>query len=277
MRNIIRKLIPASLRQLLGTLIGGNIGFHGNFTTWEEASSRCGKYSEKTILDKVTESTLKVKTGEAACERDSVIFETVQYSWPTLAGILYAAACSQDKLNVLDFGGSLGSSYFQNRKFLNGLNCHWSIVEQPHFCECGERLIADQVLDFHTTIDACVAVYQPNLVLLSSTLQYLETPYAWLEKLCQVNAQTLIIDRTSFSPNSQESIKIQHVPKAIYKASYPFWILDKAKVIALLNQYHYQVIETFDAPFAPVSKDIQFQGLITKKQTDHDNKNKKTP
>jgi putative methyltransferase (TIGR04325 family) len=43
---------------------------------------------------------------------------------------------SQNKLSILDFGGALGSSYFQNRNILkNKLNFKWGIVEQEKLCK----------------------------------------------------------------------------------------------------------------------------------------------
>ncbi len=67
------------------------------------------------------QSLLKVKRGEAVYERDSIVLEKFQYSWPLTSGLLYAATMSNSKLNVLDFGGSLGSSYYQNRNYLKGI------------------------------------------------------------------------------------------------------------------------------------------------------------
>ena len=37
-------------------------------------------YDSQLILDKVLTSTLKVKNGEAAYERDSVLFDEIQYA-----------------------------------------------------------------------------------------------------------------------------------------------------------------------------------------------------
>ena len=54
-------------------------------------------------------------------ERDSVLFDTIRYSWPLLSDLLRAASEDQNHLSVLDFGGSLGSSYYQNRVFLSHL------------------------------------------------------------------------------------------------------------------------------------------------------------
>jgi hypothetical protein len=52
-----------------------------------------------------------VKTGEAVYERDSVLFDEIQYSFPVIAALLRVASANKGKLNVLDFGGSEKSHY----------------------------------------------------------------------------------------------------------------------------------------------------------------------
>ena len=113
--------------------------FTGNYATWDEAKKNCLGYDAPNILEKVKASLLKVKNGEAVYERDSVLFDHVEYSYPLLISLLYIATASENKLRLLDFGGSLGSSYYQNRNFLNRLELlEWSIVEQNHFVKCGK-------------------------------------------------------------------------------------------------------------------------------------------
>ena len=56
----------------------------------------------------------KVKNGETVYERDSVIFDQIEYSWPVLTGLMCAAAQNSGCLKVLDFGCSLGSSNLEN-------------------------------------------------------------------------------------------------------------------------------------------------------------------
>ena len=89
-------------------------------------------YDGPAILAKTREAGLKVKRGEAAYERDSVLFDQVEHSFPLLAGLLRAALSQQGELVVLDFGGALGSTYLQCREFLTPLKrLVWCIVEQP--------------------------------------------------------------------------------------------------------------------------------------------------
>ena len=68
------------------------IVFEGNYASWEDATAKCDGYDAEHILTRVLESTLKVKSGDAIFERDSVLFDEIEYSWPLLAGLMWAAA-----------------------------------------------------------------------------------------------------------------------------------------------------------------------------------------
>jgi putative methyltransferase (TIGR04325 family) len=222
-------LPPVLARQLRRlSRLGGGITFEGPFATWDEAAKYSSGYEGAQILEKVLAATLKVKRGEAVFERDSVLFDEIQYAWPVTAGLLWATAREGGRLSVLDFGGSLGSSYFQNRKFLEALpSVRWSVVEQAHFVEAGRQHIQDERLVFYPTIGECVAVEKPNVVLLSSVLQYLEDPYAVLDELVRSGAEIILVDRTSFHDGENDFLAVQKVGEAIYPASYPLWIFSK--------------------------------------------------
>jgi putative methyltransferase (TIGR04325 family) len=182
-------------------------------------------------LQKCAASILKVKNGQAVYERDSVLFNEIQYSWGLLAGLQKAAIDNAGYLNVLDFGGSLGSTYFQNRNFLGALNkIQWSIIEQANFIELGKEKIEDEVLKFYYTIEECLKEVSPNVMLLSNVLQYLENPYECLDKFISYKFEYVIIDRTAINTLGKERLTIQNVPEEIYKASYPAWFLDDEKL-----------------------------------------------
>ena len=71
-----------------------------------------------------------------------------------LSGLLWIAVRNNGKLNVLDFGGSLGSSYFQNKFFLDNLtDVNWCIVEQPEFVRTGNEYFDDQKTSFFNSIE----------------------------------------------------------------------------------------------------------------------------
>ena len=234
-KELARDWLPPVLVRWFRQVRGGGIRFEGDFPTWEEANSLCTGYDAEEILAKVLASTLKVKHGEAAAERDSVLFDQIEYAWPVLAGLMWAAARSSGRLNVLDFGGALGSSYFQNRNFLQSLpDVRWNVVEQPHYVDAGRKHIQDEHLRFYKTIVECLSENRPNVILLSSVLQYLESPADLISELNKVGALCLVVDRTPFTLQAKDKLVVQKVPATIYSASYPMWIFSLSEFEKLL-------------------------------------------
>lgn len=205
-------------------------------------------YDTDRILEKVRHALLKVKTGEALYERDSVLFDEVQYSWPLLSALLWIASCGGNRLHLIDFGGSLGSSYFQNRRFLAHLSeWSWNIVEQANFVACGKREFEDGILAFYTTIAECRAARPCNAVLLSSVLPYVENPHQWLDSIVAEGFEYILIDRTPLLLRGErDRLTVQTVPAHIYQASYPTWFFAKT---AFLKHFEgrYEKIAEFDA------------------------------
>lgn len=222
----------------------------GPFSSWEEASKVCGGYDDELILEKCKNSLLKVKRGEAVYERDSVLFNRVEYNFPVLAGLQRAALGNNDgSLCVLDFGGSLGSTYFQNREFLKPVkDLKWCIVEQDNFVRCGKEYFEDDSLKFFYSMEQAFAFHFPDVLLLSSVLQYLEDPYAFLHKVMGLQVEYIIIDRTSFLPDNEDVLMVQHVPESIYKASYPHWFFSETKFLRQFKT-HYEELVRADSIF----------------------------
>lgn len=228
--KLLHDWMPPTILRWLRHIYSKGIRYEGEFNAWESASKQCSGYDAEEILTKVLDATLKVKQGKAVFERDSVLFDETDYAWPLLASLMWAAARNGGRLNVLDFGGALGSSYFQNRRFLQALpSVLWNVVEQPHYVNAGQKHIQDKQLRFYQTIEGCLTENQPNVILLSSVLQYMDSPFALIRELKKVGATCLIIDRTPFSLHEIDRLVIQKVPETIYSASYPMWIFSLSK------------------------------------------------
>jgi len=246
MKKITKNIIPPILVNLYLKYYNKKYGWHGQYNTWEEAKKESSGYDNEKIIQKVRNSALKVKNGTANYERDSVIFKNIQYAWPLLAGLMLASATNKEGLKVLDFGGSLGTTYFQNKKFLKLLHhFSWSIVEQKKFVDIGKIDFAEDNLKFYYDIRNCIENENPNVLLLSSVLEYMEKPYELLNELLINNFQFILIDRTPFS-KSKKKIKVQTVDPKIYEASYPCWFFSEKEFIRYFESKNYEIIESYE-------------------------------
>lgn len=245
-------------------------GWFGDYISWEEAKKASVGYQDDEILNKVKTAILKVKNGEAAFERDSVNFDKIQYSWPISAALFWIAAQNFGVLNIVDFGGSLGSSYFQNRKFLRYLKkVNWNVIEQQKFTKIGKELLQNDELKFFDNVEECYTHTEPEAVLFSSVLQYIESPYSLLDKFFEKKIKFILVDLTGFTSNNEPSkITVQKVDPIIYDASYPSWIFNKEEFIRVFIQNSYELVEDFESEITInyMGKSSKYNGFIFKRK-----------
>lgn len=259
----LTSIIKIAVRRLLTS----KYSWRGDYVSWKDASLHCSGYDSNQIIEKVKIATAKVRNNEAVYERDSVIFDRVYYSWPLLSVLMWVSALNKGKLNVIDFGGSLGSSYFQNKLFLDTIDqVRWSIVEQRSFVKHGSELMQDDRLKFFYTLkDAVEASGPPDILLVSCTLPYIEDPYSFLLEMVQYKIPYFVLDNTPFNYKDRDRITIQKVHPSIYEASYPCWLLNFDKVIKTIEK-SYEIIADFenDSHIYVDGRKVKYRGFLAK-------------
>jgi putative methyltransferase (TIGR04325 family) len=231
LRKMIRPFIPPVIYSIKDRFRArsGKI-WSGRYERWADAQALCTGYDSNVILEKCRNALISVKNGEAIYERDSVLFYEMEYNWPLIAALQRTALEHMGSLCMLDFGGSLGSTYFQNKQYLKSIAAlQWNIVEQSHFVDCGRKEFEDGQLNFFYTVEECIKHCMPNVLLLSSVLQYLEYPHEWLQRLVSLDIEYIIVDRTSFTDRREDFISIQQVPEEIYPASLRHWFFSERR------------------------------------------------
>jgi putative methyltransferase (TIGR04325 family) len=244
--------------------------WHGDFSSWQSALANATGYGQDQILQKVKAATLKVKHHEAKYERDSVLFENIQYSWPLLAALMWVAAKRNGSLKVADFGGSLGSTYFQNKLFLDDIkHLSWNVIEQPNFVACGIQSFQDARLQFFETLeDSISASGNPDILVLSCVLPYLQDPYGFLRDCLRRSIPHIIVDCTYFNFEDRDRICVQTVRPEIYEASYPCWLLHYGRVVKLLETNYNISAEHHNDLFIYIDgQRIIYKGLLATMKT----------
>jgi putative methyltransferase (TIGR04325 family) len=206
--------------------------FEGDYLSWPDAERRSSGYADPGILERTLRAALRARNDPAVFERDSVILARPEYSFPTLCALLWIANRNAGRLKVLDFGGSLGSSFFQFRRFLSDIPAlEWAVVEQPHFVECGSREMSGGGLSFHSSVASAVGEMKPDVLFLSSVLQYLPTPHETLAEMIELGFEFILLDRTAFHRRDRDRLTIQRNPASIHLASYPAWFFNKERLL----------------------------------------------
>lgn len=262
MRAILRDLTPPGVLRAYRRLREENVRFTGDYGSWQEAKSASRGYDDASIIERVKQGLLQVQAGMGGFERDGVVLPQKEYDFPLLAALLHVAATRQ-RLHVVDFGGSLGSTYFQHRALLRDIpELTWQVVEQPHFVECGRETFADEVLSFRSSLQECFVSNQPNVILLSSVLPYVPEPYPLIRQVSACGADFVLVNRTPvLSPGNADLLAVQHVAFPEYRTSYPAWLLDRERLFdAFTPQYQLVVDLKCDERWSVGNKEVLCAG-----------------
>lgn len=243
-KSSLKSVLPQPLRAVARSLFGWR-WFHGNYATWTEARAACSGYDDAVIVERVLAATLAVRDGRAAYERDGVLFAQSQPE-PELGAIFQRiAAGNGGRLRVLDFGGALGTTYWRHRPELAGVQeLAWNIVEQPRFVSVGRAQLSGTPLRFFDSVASAGAAGSHDLLLASTSLQYLETPVAALEAWLAEGFPWILLNNLPLHAAAPDRLAVQRVPPEIYPASYPVWFFNRERFLARLVS-RYEVVQEF--------------------------------
>jgi putative methyltransferase (TIGR04325 family) len=214
-------------------------GWFGDYQDWKSADVDCSGYDGDAIFERVKGAVLKVKNGEAAFERDGIAFLDSEPDSVVVGALEQIFEGVGNRcLHVLDFGGSLGSTYYQNKPYLAGKIGRWTVVEQGHFVNFGKARLEDDVLKFEYNINDIVGNFKPDVIVLNSVLQYLEDPENWIKEFAKSGVKYLLFTHSYFIDSNRNRITKQIVSPKIYVATYPCWIFSSDVVRELLGKYY---------------------------------------
>lgn len=195
-RNLPLKAIAAKIKNKFLKLVNRNnhswLALIGPYDSYEEAAQRSSGYESKVILDKVYKAVVDVLEGNSAYERDGTTF-AIRPSIDHLRRILSTHLKENDV--VVDFGGGLGGAFVNNRDLFSHLN-RYIVVEQSNFAESGRELSHKHELGIHFVDDIFHLPVKPDIVILSSVLQYLSDREKVLCEIDRLQPRCIIIDRT---------------------------------------------------------------------------------
>ncbi len=251
LRGLVKDAMPPIALRAFRKLANREvIRFRHGYSSWEEASIAASGYDADEIIRKVSSAAKSVQRGEAVYERDGVLFDEIEYSWPLLSSLLLVAA-ERRSLRVIDFGGGLGTTFQQNRKFLNNIQTKscWKIVEQDSFMEIGSKEFSNDNLSFFPTItEACGEGL--DVILFGSSICYVAKPYDILEETVKANPGYIIFDRTPVTDARTDTFAVQTVPPYIYKAEYAIRNFNRSNLMKPFER-GYELIEEWVCEVQP--------------------------
>lgn len=269
MHYLVKQFIPPIFKTL--RWYSFKDGWKGDYRSFSEAQQKATGYDAQPILEKIISTTKKVRDKEIAYERDGIEYDTVKMNFNLLNSLLLVASRNNGNLNVLDFGGSLGTTYFQNLPFLDGLNSlTWNIVEQPNYVVAGKEHFETDQLRFYENIASCMKEQKPNIIIFCGVLQYIDDTYELLHTVKESGIPYLLLDFVGYSGRDTDRITVQHVPPVFYgvDASYACRFFAKEKINRWLAQYYsmqYEFISEPDTYYIELAP-FQYEGQLWRLQ-----------
>jgi hypothetical protein len=102
-RTLVKELAPPVFVDLYRRWSGRSLRFPTAPPTFDEAKRLSSSYAAPQILEQTLSATRAVMSGHAAFERDSILFNKPEYSFPILATLLRAGIGNPQMLEVTDF------------------------------------------------------------------------------------------------------------------------------------------------------------------------------
>ena len=231
-----------------------NRGIVGSYRTWDEALRATGPYKpDMTVL---VETVRKYRDGEPSfLNRYDPSSRVIWY--PLLAGLLTASARCGGRLSVLDFGGSLGQTWFGLEYALRQLPfpATWCVVDQPECVDAGARSFQSDRLRFYGSVKDAASKHELNTVVASSTLQYLDRPFDTLDALARLRLPNLILDRTVVSKDDTERIMRQRTPADMGGDVHPLRAVRRSRLDAVLADHGYELHDDYGYRDYPMDGD----------------------
>ena len=259
MKEWVRAIVPSPALRWWRQRFGWR-WFEGDFATWAQARAATQGYDDAAVLARAVAAARAVRAGEAAWERDGTAFAEPAVHPPLLAALRAIGVEQGGRLDVVDFGGALGSTWWQHRAVLADLAVHWCVVEQPHFVALGLEEFTGGGLSFARTLAEAGAGRPPAVIVFSGVLAYLENPQALLAEAAASGVRHIIIDRTPFWNGGRDWLAVQRTPPELGGGSYPAWIFDRVGLQAPLAR-DYDIVQEWPG-FDDLDARVNYRGLV---------------
>lgn len=219
--------------------------YSGPYARWEDALSHSTGWDSPIVLDMVSVATENLLKGSYEYERDGVNFAKKPPVDPLKSCLKDLAG---EVENIIDFGGGLGGTFFNNLDIYKNREVNWIVIEQENFVKAG-NLLADKYsvdVDFINAFEE-VSVRKIDLVIFSGVLHYIENWASILNEAISRDAKYILVDRTPFHELGNQ-IFVQENPGYYQtKVSYPCWLLNLDQFMSSIQGY--SLVRTWISPF----------------------------
>lgn len=173
------------------------------------------------------------------------------------AYVLTLAARGKKTISLLDWGGGIGHYYLISRALLPDMGIEYHCKDVPILCEYGRTLFAKA--NFYEGDTCLERTY--DLVLVSASLQYVETWCSTLRDLTSVTGEFLYVTRLPIVHRVKSFVALQRSYKYGYNTEYLGWFLNREEFLnCLLGTGKMKLVREFLIAERPLVHEAPEQG-----------------
>lgn len=197
-----------------------------------------------------------------------------------IASVLLAKN-NKETIHVLDFGGACGAHYFETRKGLpDDINLKWIVVETPTMVKYASNISSNE-LSFSVNLeDATSKLGKIDLIYTSGTIQCVDKPYDYLNKLISINTDYILFNRLGLNTGNYDVI-VTHESLLSWNGvgplpvqfkdrwiKYPFQFIQRQKFEDIMNSNYFVLFEFEErSGVFPVNKEkLEGKGVLYKRR-----------
>lgn len=259
LKILAHAVVPKGVRRWLRHRFGWR-WMRGDHASWHDAQRAAETLGGAAPVERVIDAARAVRRGRGAWDRDGVVFERPSVHEPLFDSLRRIAAAERGRLVLVDFGGGLGSTWWQHRDALSAAGfTEWRVVELPALAAAGRREFAGGGLSFYELLDEAFEDGRPAAVLFSSVLQYLPLPYEVLGDVLKRRVPHVILDRVGYVRGNRDKLVVQHTPPTLGGGASPCWLFSRT---ALFNPFAggYRLVAEWSDDFDQVDGSADYRG-----------------
>jgi putative methyltransferase (TIGR04325 family) len=264
----VRDFAPPILAKLYARVRGTRGETTRIYSSFQEALRDCGKGYEADELAGVILAKTVVFKERLEAASAATLSATEAFGILSVAHVLTHLEGAPGEIRVIDLGGACGAHYFAFKKFFGSrVRFKWTVVETPTMCRYADR-IKNEELSFSDNLgDALLRGGTPTLVHVSGVLQFLEHPYAMLDKVVKSRAPYLFFNRMALTAKAEDLITVHRsklssngigpLPAGIEDKDvrYPYVVLAQSKFESFLGAYEKVVEFDEQSGISPVNNE----------------------
>lgn len=219
----------------------------GKYANYNEAfTASKTDYSDEELVSLIYRANKNVISGKYPYERDGVNYKNIQYSYQLNMHVcsLVNEKKNEDLINILDFGGGLGTTYRQF-PFKNKIN-RWSIIEQDRILEIGTNEFCNEKLSF-SSLEQLTQKSNYDVLIFGAVIDFIDDYQAVIKELIyKCKPQMIIVDRTLFTDLTYDFWTVKDTNKNITgHKKYPLCFISEIVFNSFMLNHGYQKIDSW--------------------------------